>query len=249
MRREEIWRLIHTSIEPTNDETGTTIEYGEAEVGQSTSAVLFIHTVGVMPEAINNLFEEGKCIRTDISYADVVVASEPFDEERTPVIYLKQDEDDTFYLLENAREVIPSNLPKALILDRLMRYKRVQRVKDVVIVTEDPHLKRMLERELVERFETAISYERAEIFFEEHVAIRPFLLVFSSALPRADGLELLLRAKQQSIVPFHSIMISMYNRERDHVLAIERGVDGIMTLPLKVEEFRAWIRRIEEVRS
>ena len=91
-------------------------------------------------------------------------------------------------------------------------------------------------------------YERTESFLEKHVARRPFLLVFSSALPRADGLELLLRAKQQSIVPFHSIMISMYNRERDHVLAIERGVDGIMTLPLKVEEFRAWVRQVEEVR-
>ncbi len=44
-------------------------------------------------------------------------------------------------------------------------------------------------------------------------------------------------------MPFHAIMISMYNRERDHVLAIERGVDGIMTLPLKVEEFRAWVKQ------
>ena len=46
-------------------------------------------------------------------------------------------------------------------------------------------------------------------------------------------------------MPFHAIMISMYNRESDHVLAIERGVDGIMTLPLKVEEFRAWLRKLE----
>jgi len=44
------------------------------------------------------------------------------------------------------------------------------------------------------------------------------------------------------------MMISMYNRERDHVLAIDRGVDYIMTLPLKIEEFRAWIRKVEDGR-
>lgn len=248
MRREEMWRLIEAAIETTNEETVTTKEYAGADVEHATGVVLFIHTVGVMPETIHALLREGKCMETALSYADVVVATESFVEERIPVVYLGQANEEAFYLLDNAREVIPIDLSKALLMDRLMRYKRVRHVKDVVVVTDDPHLKRMLERELFERFEDVALYERTESFLEKHVARRPFLLVFSSALPRADGLELLLRAKQQSIVPFHSIMISMYNRERDHVLAIERGVDGIMTLPLKVEEFRAWVRQVEEVR-
>ncbi|MCY1690391.1 hypothetical protein OVA29_06240 [Exiguobacterium sp. SL14] len=105
-----------------------------------------------------------------------------------------------------------------------------------------------MERELKDRFERFVTFERAETFLDVYVADRPYLLVFTSALPRADGLELLLRAKQQSIAPFQSMMISMYNRERDHVLAIDRGVDYIMTLPLKIEEFRAWIRKVEDGR-
>lgn len=250
MRREEMWQLINASIEPVDAETSSTAVVTEEDVKGSTSGVVFIHTIGLMPEAVNDLIETGRCTRTDISYADVIIASQPIIEERVPVIYIAGTTDDrSFYQLENAREVIPANLPVDLLLDRLMRYKRVQRLVDVVIVTDNPHLRRLLERELTNRFESVVLYERTETFLEQHAATRPYLLVFSSALPRADGLELLLRAKSESIVPFHAIMISMYNRERDHVLAIERGVDGIMTLPLKVEEFRAWVKKLEGVRE
>lgn len=250
MRREEMWQLINASIEPVDAETSSTAVVTEEDVKGSTSGVVFIHTIGLMPEAVNELIETGRCTRTDISYADVIIASQPIIEERVPVIYIAGTTDDrSFYQLENAREVIPANLPVDLLLDRLMRYKRVQRLVDVVIVTDNPHLRRLLERELTNRFESVVLYERTETFLEQHAATRPYLLVFSSALPRADGLELLLRAKSESIVPFHAIMISMYNRERDHVLAIERGVDGIMTLPLKVEEFRAWVKKLEGVRE
>ncbi|MFZ0075417.1 MAG: response regulator [Exiguobacterium undae] len=250
MRREEMWQLINASIEPVDAETTSTAVVTEEDVKGSTSGVVFIHTIGLMPEAVNELIETGRCTRTDISYADVIIASQPIIEERVPVIYIAGTTDDrSFYQLENAREVIPANLPVDLLLDRLMRYKRVQRLVDVVIVTDNPHLRRLLERELTNRFESVVLYERTETFLEQHAATRPYLLVFSSALPRADGLELLLRAKSESIVPFHAIMISMYNRERDHVLAIERGVDGIMTLPLKVEEFRAWVKKLEGVRE
>lgn len=250
MRREEMWQLINASIEPVDTETSSTAVVTEEDVKESTSGVVFIHTIGLMPEAVNELIETGRCTRTDISYADVIIASQPIIEERVPVIYIAGTTDDrSFYQLENAREVIPANLPVDLLLDRLMRYKRVQRLVDVVIVTDNPHLRRLLERELTNRFESVVLYERTETFLEQHAATRPYLLVFSSALPRADGLELLLRAKSESIVPFHAIMISMYNRERDHVLAIERGVDGIMTLPLKVEEFRAWVKKLEGVRE
>lgn len=250
MRREEMWQLINASIEPVDAETSSTAVVTEEYVKGSTSGVVFIHTIGLMPEAVNDLIETGRCTRTDISYADVIIASQPIIEERVPVIYIAGATDDrSFYQLENAREVIPADLPVDLLLDRLMRYKRVQRLVDVVIVTDNPHLRRLLERELTNRFESVVLYERTETFLEQHAATRPYLLVFSSALPRADGLELLLRAKSQSIVPFHAIMISMYNRERDHVLAIERGVDGIMTLPLKVEEFRAWVKKLEGVRE
>ena len=250
MRREEMWQLINASIEPVDAETSSTAVVTEEYVKGSTSGVVFIHTIGLMPEAVNDLIETGRCTRTDISYADVIIASQPIIEERVPVIYIAGTTDDrSFYQLENAREVIPANLPVDLLLDRLMRYKRVQRLVDVVIVTDNPHLRRLLERELTNRFESVVLYERTETFLEQHAATRPYLLVFSSALPRADGLELLLRAKSESIVPFHAIMISMYNRERDHVLAIERGVDGIMTLPLKVEEFRAWVKKLEGVRE
>lgn len=250
MRREEMWQLINASIEPVDAETSSTAVVTEEDVKGSTSGVVFIHTIGLMPEAVSDLIETGRCTRTDISYADVIIASQPIIEERVPVIYIAGTTDDrSFYQLENAREVIPANLPVDLLLDRLMRYKRVQRLVDVVIVTDNPHLRRLLERELTNRFESVVLYERTETFLEQHAATRPYLLVFSSALPRADGLELLLRAKSESIVPFHAIMISMYNRERDHVLAIERGVDGIMTLPLKVEEFRAWVKKLEGVRE
>ncbi len=250
MRREEMWQLINASIEPVDAETSSTAVVTEEDVKGSTSGVVFIHTIGLMPEAVNDLIETGRCTRTDISYADVIIASQPIIEERVPVIYIAGATDDrSFYQLENAREVIPADLPVDLLLDRLMRYKRVQRLVDVVIVTDNPHLRRLLERELTNRFESVVQYERTETFLEQHAATRPYLLVFSSALPRADGLELLLRAKSESIVPFHAIMISMYNRERDHVLAIERGVDGIMTLPLKVEEFRAWVKKLEGVRE
>lgn len=250
MRREEMWQLINASIEPVDAETTSTAVVTEEDVKGSTSGVVFIHTIGLMPEAVNDLIETGRCTRTDISYADVIIASQPIIEERVPVIYIAGTTDDrSFYQLENAREVIPADLPVDLLLDRLMRYKRVQRLVDVVIVTDNPHLRRLLERELTNRFESVVLYERTETFLEQHAATRPYLLVFSSALPRADGLELLLRAKSESIVPFHAIMISMYNRERDHVLAIERGVDGIMTLPLKVEEFRAWVKKLEGVRE
>lgn len=250
MRRDEMWKLINASMEPMDKETSSTHVSSEEDVNVSTSGVVFIHTIGLMPETVNDLIEGGYCTRTDISYADVVLASQPVDEEKIPVVYLNPNlSDRSFYLLENAREVVPIDLTKDVLLDRIVRYKRVRRVVDVAIVTDNPHLKRLLERELANRFETITIYERAETFFEQHVASRPYLLVFSSALPRADGLELLLRAKSESIVPFHAIMISMYNRERDHVLAIERGVDGIMTLPLKVEEFRAWVNKLEGVRG
>ncbi|MGI1804196.1 response regulator [Exiguobacterium sp. TDN 0502] len=248
MRREEMWRLIHQSFEATNQEqeVSSAIEWTEDTIRQSSTNTLFVHTVGTMPDTVNELIEEGWCVRTDISYADVILASEPIIEERIPVVYFNSES--TFYGLDNAQEVLPTVLPKALVLDRLARYKRIQQVAEVVVVTEDPHIRRLMERELTDRFERFVTFERAETFLDEYVASRPYLLVFTSALPRADGLELLLRAKQQSVAPFQSMMISMYNRERDHVLAIDRGVDYIMTLPLKIEEFRAWIRKVEDGR-
>lgn len=248
MRREEMWKLINQSFESTTQdrEVSSTIEWTEEAVRESTTNTLFVHTVGQMPETVNGLIEEGWCVRTDISYADVVLASKPVIEERIPVVYFNTEP--SFYGLENAREVLPATLSRELVLDRLARYKKIHHIADVVVVTEDPHIRRMMERELTDRFERFMTFERAEMFLDEYVASRPYLLVFTSALPRADGLELLLRAKQQSVAPFQSMMISMYNRERDHVLAIDRGVDYIMTLPLKIEEFRAWIRKVEDGR-
>ena len=93
MRREEMWKLIHQSFEATNQdrEVSSTIEWTEDTVRQSSTNTLFVHTVGQMPETVNGLIEEGWCVRTDISYADVVLASKPVIEERIPVVYFNTE--------------------------------------------------------------------------------------------------------------------------------------------------------------
>ena len=84
----------------------------DEEIKQSTSGVMFIHTIGLMPETVNDLIEQGRCVREQISPMQMSSSrAVTVEEERIPVLYLNPNESDSsLYLLENAREVVPADV-------------------------------------------------------------------------------------------------------------------------------------------
>ena len=84
------------------------------------------------------------------------------------------------------------------------------------------------------------------------ITVRPVdLAVLDVSMPHLDGMELLRRLRQRSLVPV--IFVTAKDREVDHLMGLRVGADDYITKPFRrhllVERIRALLRRTELGRS
>lgn len=115
-----------------------------------------------------------------------------------------------------------------------------RRKASILIVDDEEEILRALQRSLTahgyEVF-TANSGEKALNMVQQHA---PGLMLLDLGLPGMSGMEVCKRVREQSELPI--IVISVKNRERDKVLALDSGADDYISKPFGINEVLARIR-------
>jgi two-component system KDP operon response regulator KdpE len=110
----------------------------------------------------------------------------------------------------------------------------------VLIVDDEPQIRRLLRVSL-----TAQGYETTETALGRDAIIRvasdhPDLVILDLGLPDMDGQEVIARLREWSDVPI--IVLSVREREKDKVAALDAGADDYVSKPFGIDELMARIR-------
>jgi two-component system KDP operon response regulator KdpE len=110
----------------------------------------------------------------------------------------------------------------------------------VLIVDDEPQIRRLLRVSLA-----AQGYHLIEASTGEHALTRtatdhPDLVILDLGLPDMDGQEVVRRLREWTDVPI--IVLSVRDRERDKVGALDRGADDYVTKPFSMSELMARMR-------
>jgi two-component system, OmpR family, response regulator MprA len=122
----------------------------------------------------------------------------------------------------------------------------------VLVVDDDPLLRRMLERTLVaEGFEVTVAADgSAALVAAERAA--PDLIVLDVAMPGLDGVAVCRRLRDKGL-PTPILMLTARDAVPDRVTGLEAGADDYLVKPFAVQELiarlRALIRRTGQPRS
>ena len=114
-----------------------------------------------------------------------------------------------------------------------------QKIK-VLIVEDEIEIVRVLQRSLVAHsYEVVIAQngEKALTVVQQH---SPDLILLDLGLPGMSGLEVCRRVREKSDLPI--IIISVQNKERDKVYALDLGADDYLSKPFGIDEVLARIR-------
>ncbi|MBA2392447.1 MAG: response regulator, partial [Ktedonobacteraceae bacterium] len=115
-----------------------------------------------------------------------------------------------------------------------------KRKASILIVDDEDEILRALQRSLsahgYEVF-TANNGEKALATIEQQTL---HLMLLDLGLPGMSGLEVCKRVRAQSNLPI--IVISVKNKERDKVLALDLGADDYVSKPFGIDEVLARIR-------
>jgi two-component system, OmpR family, response regulator MprA len=113
----------------------------------------------------------------------------------------------------------------------------------VLVVDDDPPLRRMLERTLVaEGFEVATAPDGgAALVVAEQSA--PDVIVLDVAMPGLDGLAVCRRLRGKGL-PTPILMLTARDAVRDRVAGLEAGADDYLVKPFAVQELIARIRAL-----
>ena len=108
----------------------------------------------------------------------------------------------------------------------------------VLVVDDDPSLRRMLERTLVaEGFEvTAVADGPAALVEAERAA--PDVIVLDVAMPGLDGLAVARRLRAKGL-PTPILMLTARDAVPDRVAGLEAGADDYLVKPFAVQELIA----------
>lgn len=110
----------------------------------------------------------------------------------------------------------------------------------VLIVDDEPQIRRLLRVSLIAQgyvvTETALGREALARVAADH----PDLLLLDLGLPDMDGQEVIARLREWSDVPI--IVLSVREREKDKVAALDAGADDYLTKPFGIDELLARIR-------
>ncbi len=110
----------------------------------------------------------------------------------------------------------------------------------ILIVDDEPQIRRLLRVSL-----TAQGYETTETALGQDALLRaaaehPDLVILDLGLPDIDGQEVIVRLREWSDVPI--IVLSVREREKDKVTALDSGADDYIAKPFGIDELLARIR-------
>jgi two-component system, OmpR family, response regulator MprA len=113
----------------------------------------------------------------------------------------------------------------------------------VLVVDDDPPLRRMLERTLVaEGFEVTLAPDGgAALLAAERTA--PDVIVLDVAMPAIDGLSVCRRLRSKGL-PTPILMLTARDAVPDRVAGLEAGADDYLVKPFAVQELIARIRAL-----
>ncbi len=110
----------------------------------------------------------------------------------------------------------------------------------ILIAEDEAALRDFVSRNLRARgfgvFEATNGLEAIAQFEREQVD----LLILDLMMPRMDGLEVVRRVREKSVVPI--IVLSALDSDRDKLTAFDLGADDYLTKPFSVEELLARVR-------
>jgi two-component system KDP operon response regulator KdpE len=110
----------------------------------------------------------------------------------------------------------------------------------VLVVDDEPPIRRLLRTSLLAQGYRVIEAERGTEAIESIRQQRPDIVVLDLGLPDIDGLAVIQRVRQDSLIPI--IVLSSRSDERGKVEALDLGADDYVTKPFGMEELVARIR-------
>jgi DNA-binding response OmpR family regulator len=124
-------------------------------------------------------------------------------------------------------------------------------MQTILVVEDEKELARVIVRELEAAGYEVLHAADGLQALDLHTHRQPNLVVLDWMLPGLDGLEVLRRIRQTSLVPV--LMLTARSEEVDRVVGLEVGADDYLTKPFGVRELvarvRALLRRISHVQQ
>ena len=112
----------------------------------------------------------------------------------------------------------------------------------ILIVDDEPEIRRFLRASLKTHQHEVIEAENGVEALAEMRNAHPDLMILDLGLPDIDGVEITRRVREWSEIPI--IILSVRNREKDKIEALNSGADDYLTKPFGVGELLARIRVI-----
>src|SRR5258705_8791747 len=110
----------------------------------------------------------------------------------------------------------------------------------IVVVEDEPDIRRFLRASLLSKGYRLVEAATGREGLEAAETRQPDLIILDLGLPDMDGLEVIRRLREWSLVPI--IVLSARGQERDKVAALDAGADDYVSKPFAVGELLARLR-------
>ncbi|MDD2737030.1 MAG: response regulator [Desulfuromonadaceae bacterium] len=110
----------------------------------------------------------------------------------------------------------------------------------ILIIDDEQAIRRFLHNALESSEFVLCEAENGHAALAAAVSLRPDLILLDLGLPDIDGIEVIRRLREWSMVPI--IVLSVRDREQDKVTALNVGADDYLTKPFGIGELLARIQ-------
>lgn len=110
----------------------------------------------------------------------------------------------------------------------------------ILVIDDEPQILRAIRTILLEKQFKVTTASRGEDGLTLAAAAEPDLIILDLGLPDMDGVEVCRRLREWTRTPI--IILSVRDRERDKVAALDSGADDYLTKPFGIEELLARVR-------
>jgi two-component system KDP operon response regulator KdpE len=110
----------------------------------------------------------------------------------------------------------------------------------ILVIDDEPQIVRALRTILTEKNFRVTTASRGEEGVTLAAATTPDIVILDLGLPDMDGIEVCARLREWTQCPI--IVLSVRDRERDKVAALDKGADDYLTKPFGIEELLARVR-------
>jgi two-component system KDP operon response regulator KdpE len=110
----------------------------------------------------------------------------------------------------------------------------------ILVIDDEPQILRALRTILTEKQFKVTTANRGEEGLTLAATYNPDIVILDLGLPDMDGIEVCARLREWTQCPI--IVLSVRDRERDKVAALDKGADDYLTKPFGIEELLARVR-------